>query len=588
MAKIIIIPGGSQAFDPNDLELSIRKIINEEDQSSVIRKIKFSDRNYIWESLEQGERLGITYKGITQNMVINKGEPVAEYMVGSPEDADLVIFIEGSALSDNIQGNTIENEVDVNLKSINIKHPLEIKLTTTTGEPTKDQALWDAINSQRLDFKHYCNFIDEVLNFDTKKYQDKDSNSKGTHGRHRKAAKINYPEDEIKSDTRRLPFNRTEAFSLLKFATEKYVEHVYSVADFPEEEEDCFGNSEEANRDFDLSDYLGKDRIIPYYALIKAKIREYFRRDTRPRGGFLSGNTDVTLIELIWSYWHEEGMLNQTMLAIARRFQNIKNGYKDPLLNFALDPLRPLNNILWGYIQDTQHRLTPTRRNYEYASEYDMVVMSTMKPGFNPADRRSTFLKSFHRLIYEATEYFIQADNTIIKPDGFKLLNALQDTHRILSEGAHNQFGDLPTVARIEMLIEQWILSRSEVREFLGGRTMVANEEPWMDRVDSMKALQGWDNTSVSFYRDLAIYGEKIILGIRYGNWTTISRRDNATNWADAFRDSIQRYIHSYYTVTGIDLAAQNVHINSSERYTLPGMLIQQKVNHARRSIRRM
>ncbi len=32
--------------------------------------------------------------------------------------------------------------------------------------------------------------------------------------------------------------------------------------------------------------------------------------------------TSPSLIELIWSYWLEEGMLVQTMNAIARRFQN--------------------------------------------------------------------------------------------------------------------------------------------------------------------------------------------------------------------------------------------------------------------------
>ena len=95
---------------------------------------------------------------------------------------------------------------------------------------------------------------------------------------------------------------------------------------------------------------------------------------------FLNAKADNTLIELIWSYWHEEGMVNQTMVALARKFQNIKYGYKDPLLNFALDPLRPLNNILWGYIQDAQHRLTATRRNYEYTSEYNLCVLSTINP----------------------------------------------------------------------------------------------------------------------------------------------------------------------------------------------------------------
>ena len=77
-------------------------------------------------------------------------------------------------------------------------------------------------------------------------------------------------------------------------------------------------------------------------------------------------------------------------------------------------------------------------------------------------------------------------------PTAFPLLNALRETHLILAEGAHNQFGDLPSAARAEMLIMQWLLARPEMREFLGGRVMVPYEEAWMDRVDTMKQIQGW------------------------------------------------------------------------------------------------
>ena len=54
--------------------------------------------------------------------------------------------------------------------------------------------------------------------------------------------------------------------------------------------------------------------------------------------------------------------------------------------------------------------------------------------------------------------------------DGFPLLNALKEVHLLLAEGAHNQFGDLPWTARVEMLIQQWLLARPEMREFLQGR----------------------------------------------------------------------------------------------------------------------
>src|SRR5215831_2482256 len=72
--------------------------------------------------------------------------------------------------------------------------------------------------------------------------------------------------------------------------------------------------------------------------------------------------TSPSLIELIWSYWLEEGMLVQTMNAIARRFQNRRGSANDPLGELEFDPLRPLNNLIWGFIQDEHNRLTVPRR----------------------------------------------------------------------------------------------------------------------------------------------------------------------------------------------------------------------------------
>jgi C4-dicarboxylate-specific signal transduction histidine kinase len=78
-------------------------------------------------------------------------------------------------------------------------------------------------------------------------------------------------------------------------------------------------------------------------------------------------------MELIWSYWQEEGMLVQTMNAVTRRFQNMRSPLgNDPLANMEIDPLRSLNNLLWGMIQDEQHRLSVVRRNYEYDHHYGL------------------------------------------------------------------------------------------------------------------------------------------------------------------------------------------------------------------------
>ena len=66
--------------------------------------------------------------------------------------------------------------------------------------------------------------------------------------------------------------------------------------------------------------------------------------------------------------------------------------------------------------------------------------------------------------------FFKEDDDTTVIADGFPVLNALKEVHLLLAQGAHNQFGDLPWTARAEMLIQQWLLARPEMREFLGGR----------------------------------------------------------------------------------------------------------------------
>ena len=156
------------------------------------------------------------------------------------------------------------------------------------------------------------------------------------------------------------------------------------------------------------------------------------------------------------------------------------------------------------------------------------------------------FLRGFHSLLRACTEFYQQANFTTVIPDGFPILNHLREVHLTLAEGAHNQYGDLPWTARAEMLSQQWILARPEVREFLGGRIMVPYTEPWMDRVDNMKSLQGWNPTNITHFRDLGAFGEQLLLSIRYGSWNdpTIGAT-NAANWAFYWREEVQRYIHA-------------------------------------------
>jgi hypothetical protein len=309
----------------------------------------------------------------------------------------------------------------------------------------------------------------------------------------------------------------------------------------------------------------GKPNALPYLAAIQMKLGDIpLGGETQSIGikcySLLRDRVkNPCMLELIWSYWHEEGMLVQSMNAISLRFQNrrVANGDRDPLAGIMLDPLRPINNLLWGFLQDEQHRLSVARRAYEYDHQYGFTLEGKAVPKLQSVDSRSKFLEGFHSLLQLCSAFYRQDDDTTVIADGFPLLNALKEVHLLLGQGGHNQYGDLPWNARLEMMMMQWLLARPEMREFLAGRTMVAYSEPWMDRVDAMKTLMGWGDSTVTHFRDLGVFGEQILLSIRYGNWSSVFDRDQAANWARYWRQEIQGYQHAYRAATGIELRGE-------------------------------
>jgi hypothetical protein len=338
--------------------------------------------------------------------------------------------------------------------------------------------------------------------------------------------------------------------------------------------------------------------MLPYLALIRSKLPEVNILNYLEIKGERCDNAELEaqlalcvqdiqvkqsmpcFIELIWSYWHEEAMLVQAMNAISTRFQNRRlGGGRDPLANLEIDFLRPLGNLLWGYIQDEQHRLSVLRRAYEYEHHYGLSLHGRAVSDLSPADRRSKFLEAFHNLLYRCIEFFRQDDDKTVVADAFPVLNSIKETHYVLGQGAHNQFGDLPATARQEMLIEQWLLARPEMREFLGGRLSVPYPEDWMDRADTMKTLQVWSDVSVVHFHDLAVFGEQILLGIRYHSWSLENDPKTAVAWARYWRSQIQGYIHAYRVVTGIDLTADVTDAQAlSQRYLAPSVHLRKRL----------
>lgn len=100
-----------------------------------------------------------------------------------------------------------------------------------------------------------------------------------------------------------------------------------------------------------------------------------------------------------------------------------------------------------------------------------------------------------------------------------------------------------------------------------------------MGAVDDMKRLQGWSDVTVTHFHELAIKGEQILLSIRYGDWIDINNQEQARNWARDWRPEIQRYIHAYYAVSGVDLTSETVDARAAEaRYAQPSLLLQKRL----------
>ena len=488
--------------------------------------------------------------------------------------------------------------------------PTNVRLQRTASQPTPDQALWVAIRNRTkaVAFNRYNAFIEAVLCQPPTSWQS-DTDSTGDTEPTDLDAVGAYGSPPVKDRLRNLEMMRPtiqgmDAYKLLKLATEAFliVECGIAVKDgelfeqagpefagydtLVDEEEERRRLGQPVDIQETLLSYLGgaDSMTLPYLRRIVNKLVGLQSEQGQERLPYCRSIlahrlTCPSLIELIWSYWHEEGMLVQSMNAIALRFQNKRRGADDPLVNLALDPLRPLNNLLWGFIQDESDRLSVPRRAYEYGNQYGISLVGKAVRGFNPADSRTQFIEGFHNLLYRTMMFYRDDDDTTIVADAFALLNALREVHILLAEGAHNQFGDLPWKARKEMLIMQWMLSRPEIREFIRGRHMVPYQEPWIGTVDEMKRLQGWADVTTTHFHELAVCGEQILLSIRYGDWVDVNDQEQARNWARYWRPEIQRYIHAYHTVTGVDLSVEITDTRvAEERFRQPSLLIADRI----------
>jgi hypothetical protein len=425
---------------------------------------------------------------------------------------------------------------------------ISVTLDRAPSDPTLDEALWEVIldRTHAISFKPYREFLNRVFEL-----KESDDLSEGVDLR-----KKLYGTELGSVGFYKLLSYATGAFLLLECGVhfDRRRHHRWSGHGDERWQADRHYSREELERK--LREYLGEPPQLPYLRRVIDAAFPYF--DGYARGAdrpLTAGLNEPLLIELFYEYWLEQGMLMQTVNAISRRFQNIRRGGpRDPLANLEIDPLRPLNNLLYAWDRAKPDRLTAEQRSLEYLYGYGMVVPGSGTSRLQPAEIRCNFLEAFHNLLFRAMVFYKEDSQATVRADGFPLLTALKEVNLILAQGAHNSFFGTTFQARVETLMMQFILARPEMRNFLQSRVMVPYKEAWMPQVDGMKTLQGWDGTSVTQYYDLAVFGEQIALSARFGDWAGVDDEDSAKNWARRFKRVIMGFANAYRAVTGFDL----------------------------------
>ncbi|HYF15043.1 MAG TPA: hypothetical protein VD971_08245 [Phycisphaerales bacterium] len=316
----------------------------------------------------------------------------------------------------------------------------------------------------------------------------------------------------------------------------------------------------------------GPDGKDPQGDNVGALYVEQMRRAQLPGGPETASLVDGRLknfvcVELIWSYWMEQAGLVQGMNAITMRYQNQAPLGADRLARCDISHLHQMSSLLWGYIQDEHDRLSLARRTYEYDHHYGLRLRGNAVPVMRPADSRTTFLDAFHRLLNGAARYYQLSMNTTMQADAYPSLHAIKEVSLILEEGMHNQYTELPKMARAEMLIQQAFLAQPDFRFFLGGRPSITYPEPWMPQLETLRTIMGWNDASIRHYYDLAVHGEVMLLTLRAWPWANETSDSVAAAWLQSLRPEIQAYIHAYRAVTGVNLAAGEVQLQSANQH---------------------
>ena len=378
-------------------------------------------------------------------------------------------------------------EVNVLLDVQNISGETTVSMTRTETEFTEDVAFWTGIrnSTDALSFNTYLRFMDWIFcggqpptpGFEAKRFGAKN---------------LEYKDLLTK---RFLPFTDSDAYRVVKAATEAFVMVNCGVLQGKDRLLQAFDrvrdNAYLDRRDLptppnELSEVFNDEYLVsvnrnggvlpyvlPYLAVIRKKlpdipIKSIAFEDAVP------GRACRQLLRDIARETRQPLPVGTHLVLLARRRDARANGER----HYPALPERTGTHFRGPAVQSGDGSAAPAQQPVlglhpgRAAPADGGTTPLRVRPPLRPApgrQGRAEFPTRRHPVeisgslsppVASRTVFYKQDDDTTVKADAFPVLNALKEVHLILSQGAHNQFGDLPSTARIEMLMQEWLLAR--------------------------------------------------------------------------------------------------------------------------------
>ena len=149
-------------------------------------------------------------------------------------------------------------------------------------------------------------------------------------------------------------------------------------------------------------------------------------------------------------------MLVQTLNHILARFQNRRIApARDPLARFDLNPLLPLRNLLWGFVEDEHGRLTVRRRAAEYEYEYGLPLIGrAVPPPAHAGGAARAVPRGVPHAAARGARLLQGARRQTVDADAFPLLSSLREVPPGARPGRAQPVRRDAVAARAEMLVD--------------------------------------------------------------------------------------------------------------------------------------